>query len=219
MHIIIINSTPHLTQYSNTAKIVNTFKEGCESADATVEVFHLCNQKQYNEAKIAFLKNENIVFALPVYVGIVPSLFKKFIEELSVVSSPTKKKRKQKISYILQSGYPEASQRTCCEKYLASFTEHLDCYFAGILSHGIDYGMIENKSFLDLLQMYKDFGVEYIEHNASFHFDEAKLFNGLEYLTDNEAEKFTRYFNFLCRFNAREIGKEDSLYDKPYEPH
>ncbi len=214
MHILIISATPHSIESSNTNKLIKSFEKGITEIGSTANIMYLNQRKEWANILQLFSETENIVFALPVYVGNVPSIFKEFIELLYQNYKKSSFKNK-KVSYILQSGYPEASQRECCEKYLESFTNYLGCLFGGILSHGIDYGMIENVSFEQTVSFYREFGKEYVLHNATFFFEKAEKFNGSYNLTEEQAKKFTRYFNFFCKHNSEEIGTLSRLYDTP----
>ena len=214
MHVLIISATPHSLEYSNTNRIIKAFEKGILESKGETEILYLCKRTEWEQIIRKISDADNIVFATPVYVGIVPSLFKEFLELLSKNKNSIKNKN---ISYVLQSGYPEASQRRCCEKYLESFTAYLDCSFGGILSHGIDYGMIENLSFEHTLCFYVELGKEYVAHNATFLFEEAEAFTGVDNLTEQQARKFTRYFNFFCKHAAQESNTYLRLYDTPLE--
>lgn len=214
MHILIISATPHSLEYSNTNKLIAAFEQGILESESEAEILYLSHKKEWDKIIQKFAEAKHIVFAIPVYVGIVPSLFKEFLELLYKNKSSIENKN---ISYILQSGYPESTQRSCCEKYLESFTTLINCSFGGILSHGIDYGFIDNVSFEQTLRFYVEFGKEYIAHNASFSFEKAILFTGVDNLTEQQARNFIRYFNFFCKHAAQEINTYSRLYDTPLE--
>lgn len=214
MHILIISATPHSLEYSNTNKLIKAFEKGILESNEETEILYLSKKIEWDQIIQKISESKHIVFAIPVYVGIVPSLFKEFLELLYKNKHYIGSKN---ISYILQSGYPEATQRRCCEKYLESFTAFLDCSFGGILSHGIDYGLIENVDFEQTLRFYFEFGKEYIAHNASFLFEKAESFTGVDNLTEQQARNFTRYFNFFCKCAAQESNTYLNLYDAPLE--
>ena len=218
MHVMIINASPHATNLSNTAKILEFFQRGIVQAGGTVELYHLAGRSQWEDAKKAFFENENVIFALPVFAAIIPGFMMEFLEELSDCSSSVQEKdSKRKISFILQSGFPEACQRRCCENYLKKLPELLHGNFAGILSYGIDMRFIENKEFQSVLDSYEEMGIQFIKHDGNFFFQEAIDFTGPEYITEAQAKKFNRLFNFFCRHLSEGKGCTVSLTHKPYE--
>lgn len=215
MHIVIINASPYNDKASQTAKIVNAFQKGILEKGETAEIFSLCSRSQWQETLQTVITNDNIVFAVPVYVGMLPSMLKEFLEKINDLL-PDENRNEKRISFILQSAFPEATQRHCCEKLLKSFVDHLRCNFSGILSHSIFYGFIDNISD-DLLETYSSFGKKYVINNATFFFQEAIDFNGVEYLTEQQAKNFVRGYNFLHKHYAEAQGGADNLYNNPYD--
>ena len=67
MHLVIINASPRVETKSNTARIIRAFVRGFEVNGNTTEVWHLSDKKQWTGAKEAFEKNDNILFAIPLY--------------------------------------------------------------------------------------------------------------------------------------------------------
>lgn len=196
--------------------IVDAFAKSVEKSGIKTTVYSLSNRSQWESAIKSVLENENIIFAMPVYVGITPSIFKEFTEQLD--SCLTDDIRKiLNFSFILQSAFPEVRQRACCEKCLISVTEHMKCNFCGILSHCVFYGLIERGNFDTLSEAYDYFGKRYVESGFNFFFPEVATFNGPEHLTEKQAKKFVQGFNFLCRINAEEKGCTKNLCYNPYK--
>lgn len=215
MHIVIINASPYSYKFGQTAKIVNAFQDGILEEGETDEIYSLSDRTQWDNALQAVLSNDIIVFAVPVYVGIVPSMLKEFLEKLNSLL-PDEKRSEKRISFILQSAFPEATQRHCAEKYLESFVKHLRCNFSGTLSRSIFYGFMDNTSD-NLLEEYSSFGRKYVINNATFFFHEAADFNGVEHLTEQQAKNFIRGYNFLHKHYAEAQGGVDKLYYNPYD--
>ncbi|MBR2413053.1 MAG: NAD(P)H-dependent oxidoreductase [Clostridia bacterium] len=216
MHITVINASPCGSVHSNTKMIVDSFAKSVAECGHDIQVYSLSERKQWKEALESIHTNENIVFAIPVYVGIAPSLFKEFIEQLNSFL-PAQVRPLKRISFIVQSAFPETTQRACCEKYLQYLTQELNCRFSGILSHCVFYSFIENGTFENLMAAYSYFGKKYTDNDCTFFFSEAGDFNGAEILTERQAKLFVRGFNFLCRMNAQENGCTRDLHDSPYE--
>ena len=196
--------------------IVDTFSKSVVEEGNEVEIYSLSDRTQWNCALNSVISNNHIIFAMPVYVGIVPSIFKEFVEQLDCLLADDIRKDIQ-VSFILQSAFPEAEQRICAENFLKSITEGLKLTFSGILSHSIFFGLIEKGSFDNLSEAYSYFGKKYVENKFNFFFPEAEEFNGPERLTEKQARKFVRGFNFMCRVIAEEKGCKKDLCDNPFE--
>lgn len=218
MHVVIINASPRIAKCSNTAKILHPFVEGVEEEGGSVELFSLSERCQWKTAMNAFYMNENIIFALPVFTETIPGIMMEFLEELSVEMQKRENRLStRRLSFILQSGFPEACQRRNCENYLELLPSELNSEFAGILSYGFNMRFIQNKEFEEVLCSYKKMGKGYIAHNCTFFFQEAKAFTGQDFFSTEEANLFNRIFNRLWRYISKERGCGASLCDKPYE--
>ena len=90
---------------SNTAKIIDVFCVGLSNSGNTSEIWYLSDRKQWERAKTAFAENENILFALPLYVENVPGIMLELLAGLS-----PKAQTGTRISFLLQGGFPEVSQ-------------------------------------------------------------------------------------------------------------
>lgn len=216
MHLTIINASPYGNKYSNTKMIVDTFGKAIAETGNQVSVYSLSDRTEWDCALKSFLVNNNIIFVIPVYLGITPSVFMEFSEQLDSILNEDLKQGLN-VSFILQSAFPESSQRVCCEHFLKSLTECMGLNFCGILSHSIYYGLIEKGIFDNLTEAYNYFGKKYVENDFTFFFSDTIAFNGAEYLTEQQAKKFVRGFNFMCRHNAEELGCRKELNGKPFD--
>lgn len=219
MHILIINSSPRTPSLSNTTTIIEAFKKGIVNVGGTVETYNLANKKNWNNIKNAFVNNENIVFALPLYIETLPGIMMEFLEELSLyvekldIPAPNRQ-----ISFVLQSAFPEACQRRCCEQYLKLIPGFLNSNFAGILSHGDTFNLsFVESTKLDTLASYELMGQKFIENNGTFFFSECIEFTGPEYFSEGEAKKYNRLLKFFCQHIAEGKGCTARLTDAPYE--
>lgn len=214
MHFVIINASPHKVELSNTAMILEPFQKGIVEAESTFETYHLSKKQHWEKAKKAFLENENIVFALPVFAAILPGFMLEFLEEMI---SEREIKANKKIAFILHSGFPEACQRRYCEDYLKTLPEMLNSTFSGILSYGINVRFIKNTQLKEVLNAYQYMGTQFVKNNGTFFFKEAVEFTGDEHITEIQAKKFNQIFNFFCRHIAEEKGCTTGLQARPYE--
>ena len=176
--------------------ILEAFQKGIVETGSTFEAYHLSKKQHWESSKKAFSENENIVFALPVFAAILPGIMLEFLEELV---SEQEIKSSKKISFILQSGFPEACQRRYCEDYLKILPEMLKSTFSGILSYGINVRFIKNTELREVLNTYQYMGTQFVKNNGTFFFKEATEFTGDEYISETQAKKFNQMFNFFCR--------------------
>jgi len=216
MHIVIINASPRTEKKSNTATIIRAWLRGYEQGGNTVEVYHLSDRKQWEAAKEAFEKNQHILFALPLYVENIPGVMLEFLEEL-----PPKAEPGTKLSFLLQSGFPEACQRRCGEHYLEKLPGYLNCEFAGILSRGDMFGvnLMGEKAGDKMVQHFEEMGRRFAE-NGDFLFPEAKAFTGIEYFDETFIKKFNRFGKHIQKLMmngiAKKIGCKGRLDEKVY---
>ena len=133
MHLVIISGAARPKTKSNTAKIIEAFISGFEEKGNTSEVWYISDRRQWEGAAKAFSENENILIALPLYVENIPGILLEFLSEL-----PRKTDGKTTLSFIIQGGFPEASQSRCCEKYLEILPEKLGCRYGGTLSLAVN---------------------------------------------------------------------------------
>ena len=128
MHAVIINGSPRVQNHSNTNRILRKFIDGFCEAGNTFELYSLSDTTTWDFAREAYEKNDNIIFALPLYVECVPGLMMEFLETL-----PSKNKD-TKLSFILQSGFAEGLQLRCGEAYLKILTPNCPWVNEGDLS-------------------------------------------------------------------------------------
>ena len=209
MHFVIVNASPHRVQESNTALIASAFRKGIEKAGGTSEIYNLSQKSQWDDAERAFCKNVNIIFALPVFAATIPGIMKQFLEQINVNRKVLAGK---KISFIVQCGFPEAHKRRFCENYLKSLPAFFEADFSGILSYGINSRFIDNKELDEMLFSFEAMGTCFAENSGSFFFEAAEKFTGKEYITEKEAKKFNRIFNFFCKHIAESKGCTDTDY-------
>lgn len=131
MHVIIINGSPRTSQLSNTNKILQAFIRGYEAEGNTCELYSLSKRSEWDAAREAYLKNEKIIFALPMYVESIPSLMLEFLDSL-----PTERQQPAELSFIVHGGFDEGYQFRLCERLLMSITMQFGCAYGGCLIKG-----------------------------------------------------------------------------------
>lgn len=176
MHVVIINGSPRSSQYSNTAKIIQAFVKGLEESGCTSEIYCLSSPKDWSAACEAYLSNEKIIFALPMYVECVPSLLLEFLETL-----PTQRQTPAELSFILHGGFDEGYQFRLCERFLASLPAQLGCTYGGCLIKGGSFmlRLFGKEEVERMTKPYIAMGHSF-EWNGDFLTPEAHKFTGTE---------------------------------------
>ena len=175
MHVLIINGSPRVKQYSNTDKILEKITAGLSETGCTFEQYEVSDRKQWDRMREAFDKNENILIALPLYVECIPGLLMEFLETV------TPKTDGSKLAFILQSGFAEGIQLRCGEEYLEMLAERMGCKYVGTLVKGDNFSirMFEGKQQERLTLRYKEMGVEFGKE-GNFLSEKCRAFTGPE---------------------------------------
>jgi hypothetical protein len=212
---VIFSCSPRPEKTSNTAAIVNAFRDGYSEP---AEVYYLYKRKEWDNYRKIFEENDSIIFAMPLFVECIPGLLMEFLESLTAKKDGAEK---TKISFILQSGFEEACQLRTCEKYLEKLPSYLGCEYTGTLIKGgmFALAMASEKSRKKILKPFYDMGAVY----------------ALEKRFDKETvTKFAapeRYSKSVCllikllspinkiawKFMARKFGADGKLNARPYD--
>ena len=136
MHLVIVSCTPRTVAASNTDKILTAFCEGFEAQGNTSERHYLAQRDTWPQIRAAFEQNDDILFALPLFVECVPGIMLEFLETLA-----PKTEQKTKISFLVQGGFAEGCQLRCCEAYLETLPAYLGCVYNGTLLKGGMFGV------------------------------------------------------------------------------
>lgn len=176
MHIVIINGSPRHRQFSNTAKILQAFIKGYEAEGNTCELYSLSCRNEWEAARKAYLSNEKIIFALPMYVESIPSLMLEFLDSL-----PTERQLPAELSFILHGGFDEGYQFRLCEKLLTSVTTQLGCSYGGCLTRGGSFmlRLLSDTEVEKMTRAYIAMGRSYA-WNGDFLTPAARKFTGTE---------------------------------------
>lgn len=216
MHLVIINVSPRVEAKSNTARIIRTFLKGFEKDGNTAEVWHLSDKKQWESAKEAYEKNSNILFAIPLYVENIPGIMLEFLETLQ-----PKKEAGTKMSFILQSGFAEASQLRCGEAYLEILPSYFNCEYNGTLIKGNNFApaWFPEKQANKMVAHYEKMGLSFAQ-KGTFDKEEVNKFAAPEYFSKKEICLFN-CTNWLQKMIIRHIAKKNGckrpLDDKPHQ--
>lgn len=176
MHVLIINGSPRVQKYSNTEKIIAAFAKGLSEAGSTFEAHAISDRKTWDIVRDAYMKNDEILIALPLYVECVPGLLLEFLETL-----PQKDER-TRLSFLLQSGFAEGCQLRCGEAFLEKLPGYLGVHYGGCLVKGGNFGIriLNEEKQARATKPYQAMGRLFAEGDGFFR-EEAKKFTGPEY--------------------------------------
>ena len=176
MHVAIINRSPLVQKYSNTEKIIAAFAKGLSEKESTFETYAISNRKTWDIIRDAYIKNDEILIALPLYVECVPGLLLEFLETLP------KKDKHTRLSFLLQSGFAEGCQLRCGEAFLEKLPDYLGVRYGGCLVKGNNFGIriLDEKNQAQVTKPYQAMGKLFAEGDGFFR-EEAKKFTGPEY--------------------------------------
>ena len=176
MHVVIINGSPRVQKYSNTEKIIAAFAKGLSEAGSTFEAHAISDRKTWDIVRDAYMKNDEILIALPLYVECVPGLLLEFLETLPQKDEHTR------LSFLLQSGFAEGCQLRCGEAFLEKLPGYLGVRYGGCLVKGGNFGIriLDEEKQAQATKPYQAMGRLFAEGDGFFR-EEAKKFTGPEY--------------------------------------
>ena len=216
MHLVIISGAARPRERSNTAKIIAAFRKGYEESGHTTETWYLSDRRQWANAAKAFAEHDNLLIALPLYVENIPGILLEFLEGLSPKAVPC-----TKLAFLLQGGFPEASQSRCCEKFLKTLPAKLGCTYAGTLLKGdlFGLGLMDEKNREKLLAPFTEMG-RYYAKTGYFDKQTVDAFAAPEYMPPNQIRMYNLVFKHISRFYmgrvAKKLGCQERLDIKPY---
>ena len=216
MHLVIISGAARPRARSNTAKIIAAFQAGYEEGGNTAEVWYLSDHSQWAGAAQAFDRSDNLLIALPLYVENIPGILLEFLSSLKPKTVPG-----TKLAFLLQGGFPEASQSRCCEAYLETLPAQLGCDYAGTLLKGDLFGLslTDEKSRGKMLAPFTEMGRYYA---GTGYFDKPSVdkFAAPEYMPQGQIRMYNLFFKHISRFFmgtiAKKLGCRDRLDAQPY---
>ncbi|MBE5962049.1 MAG: hypothetical protein E7256_11840 [Lachnospiraceae bacterium] len=219
MHLVMISCTPRAIKASNTAKILEKFKEGYESFGNTTETFYLADKKSWDQIRMSYYENSDILFALPLFVECIPGIMMEFLESLDydrIFDIP-----KKKVAFLVQGGFAEASQLRCCEKYLKMLPAYLNAEHRGTLIKGDMFGVsiMQGNTREKMIAPFVEMGRLFAKEG---HFDEAKVseFAKPEYFSKGViaiSTIFSPVQKLMMQGMAKKLGCKGSLNAKPYQ--
>jgi hypothetical protein len=132
MKLLIVNGSPR-GKKGNTETLLNHFIDGFQIKKNTIHELYYLNKDDYQSIIQAINGADIFILALPLYVSSMPGMVKEFIEHLSPLSN---KDFNPTLGFIVQSGFPEAIQSRCLEKYFEKLSARLRCNYLGTIIKG-----------------------------------------------------------------------------------
>ena len=216
MHLVIISGAARPQSKSNTAKVIAAFQKGFEESGNTTEVWYLSDRHQWESAADAFARNDRILIAFPLYVENIPGILLEFLSGLRPKQIPG-----TKLAFLLQGGFPEASQSRCCEAFLETLPAQLGCGYAGTLIKGNMFGtgFVGEKTREKMLVPFTVMGRTFAEAEC-FEKSAVDIFAGPEYMSRKEILMYNILGKHISRFFmgriAKKLGCKAKLDAKPY---
>lgn len=215
MHLVIISGAARPQTKSNTAKIISAFQKGYEKGGNTTETWHLSDRKQWAAAERAFRENTRILIALPLYVEGVPGILLEFLSGLK-----PKETEGTTLAFLLQGGFPEASQSRCCEAFLETLPKKLGCEYSGTLIKGDMFGVgfVDGKVREKMLAPFAEMGQRFAQ---SGRFEKAVVdaFAAPEYVSKRQIRMFNLFQRHISRLFmphiAKKLGCKERLDARP----
>ena len=217
MHLVIISGATRPQSKSNTAKVIVAFQKGVEENGNTTEVWYLSDRRQWTRAANAFEQNDHILIAFPLYVESIPGILLEFLSGLTPKQAPG-----TKLAFLIQGGFPEASQSRCCEAFLETLPAQLGCDYAGTLIKGDMFGtsLVDEKNREKMLAPFTQMGRTFAQ-TGSFEKAAVDAFAGPEYMPEKQIRMYNRVGKHISRFFmghiARKLGCKEKLDARHYE--
>lgn len=217
MHLVIISGAARPQLKSNTAKIIAAFQKGYEESENTTEVYYLSDHRQWAAAEKAFQENTNILIALPLYVENIPGILLEFLSGLQPKKTPG-----TYLAFLLQGGFPEASQSRCCEAFLETLPPQLGCEYVGTLIKGdmFGIGLVDEKSQEKMLAPFTEMGRVFAS-SGRFEKSAVNAFAALEYMSAKQVRMYHLFGRHISRFFmgqiAKKLGCKEKLDARPLE--
>ena len=216
MHLVIISGATRPQSKSNTAKVIAAFQKGFEENGNTTEVWYLSDRRQWKRAANAFEQNERILIAFPLYVENIPGILLEFLSGLTPKQAPG-----TRLAFLIQGGFPEASQSRCCEAFLETLPAQLGCDYAGTLIKGDMFGtsLVDEKNREKMLAPFTQMGRIFAQIGC-FEKSAVDVFAGLEYMPEKQIRMYNLVGKHISRFFmgriAKKLGCKEKLDARPY---
>lgn len=215
MHVVIINGSPRVRKHSNTEKILDSFVKGLEEKGVTYERYAVSERSSWDEIREAYIKNEEILIALPLFVECMPGLLLEFMETLP------QKDENTRMSFLLQGGFAEGCQFRCGEEFLEKMPEYLGVRYGGTLVKGDNFGIrvANEEQQKKITKPFQAMGELFADENGFFS-EKAAKFTGPERFSAPVRMMFQFVFKTFAKNSFKKVADEwgcvDPIDAKPW---
>ena len=177
----------------------------------------MSDRRQRKRAAQAFTQNDRILIAFPLYVENIPGILLEFLSGLTPKKTPG-----TKLAFLIQGGFPEASQSRCCEAFLETLPAQLGCDYAGTLIKGDMFGtsLVDEKNREKMLAPFTQMGRTFAQ-TGCFEKSAVDAFAGPEYMPEKQIRMYNLFGRHISRFFmgriAKKLGCKEKLDARPYE--
>jgi hypothetical protein len=135
--LLLLNGSPR-GERSNSMKMLARVAEGWQQAGcAAPVVLHLAHRPDFDRAVEAFAATDTVLLGLPLYTDAMPALVKTYIEALAPrAAAANAGQSNPTLSFLVQSGFPEALHSRFLERYLEKLARRLGSPYAGTIVRG-----------------------------------------------------------------------------------
>ena len=118
---------------SNTHILLESLKNGLTRAKRESVTYYIQISSERAKLLDSFNDYDNFLWAFPMYTDAMPGTVKAFWEDLTDTYKNMKGKR---FFFLVQMGFPEASQASMLVSYLKWFTRHVGAFYGGTVVRG-----------------------------------------------------------------------------------
>ena len=147
----------------------------------------------------------------------IPGILLEFLSGLTPKKTPG-----TKLAFLIQGGFPEASQSRCCEAFLETLPAQLGCDYAGTLIKGDMFGtsLVDEKNREKMLAPFTQMGRTFAQIGC-FEKSAVDAFAGPEYMPEKQIRMYNLFGRHISRFFmgriAKKLGCKEKLDARPYE--
>lgn len=216
-NIAIYNGSPR-GKTSNSKILIEKIIEGIKTnPDVDVDTKYLVDVKNHDEYLNDMDKYDTHIFVLPLYVHAMPSIVMKLIERID-----QEKLKGKNIGFIVQSGFPEASQSYYLRAYFGLLSTRLGANYLGTAIRGGVEGMsmkpdnANKKLFAEFINLGKGLAT-----TGGFDDEVVATMGKLDKLPIGliilfKLLKPTGMINFYWNMSLKKNNAFDRRFDKPY---
>jgi multimeric flavodoxin WrbA len=218
MKLIIINGSPRGIK-SNSAVLINQFLEGFNSTSKHIaEVLFLAKSSDRLKIREKIEESDTVLLIFPLYTDCMPGIVLQFFEEIISTDYLNGKK----LGFIVQSGFPEATQSVYVERYLEKFAKRNKANYLGtVIKGGVEGIQVQPASMTKkLFENFRLLGEKFAETNSFDPIIKARLLHRFEFKGASLASlKIISKTGILNMYWNSQLKKNNAYYLKNAQPY